>query len=98
MAKSNRKKPDKSKVSTGAIAINRRALRDYEIIETVEAGLVLTGTEIKSIRAGRANIQRAFARSAGGEMWLYEAHIAQYIEGSIYNLSLIHISEPTRPY
>ena len=80
MAKSNRNKPDKSRTSTGAIAINRRALRDYEILETIEAGLVLTGTEIKSIRAGRANIQRAFARSSGGEMWLYEAHIAQYME------------------
>ena len=91
MGKSNRNKPDKSRTSTGAIAINRRALRDYEILETIEAGLVLTGTEIKSIRAGRANIQRAFARSSGGEMWLYEAHIAQYMEGSIYNHA------PTRP-
>ena len=91
MAKTNRKKSDKSKTSTGAIAINRRALRDYEIIETVEAGLVLTGTEIKSIRAGRANIQRAFARSTGGELWLYEAHIAEYMNGTIYN------HPPTRP-
>ena len=65
MAKSNRNKPDNSRTSTCAIAINRRALRDYEILETIEAGLVLTGTEIKSIRAGRANIQRAFARSSG---------------------------------
>ena len=73
------------------VTVNRRAYHDYDILETVEAGLVLTGTEIKSIRDGRVNIQQAFARADGGEMWLHNAHIAHYAQGNIYN------HEPTRP-
>ena len=73
------------------ITVNRRARYDYDILDTIEAGLVLTGTEIKAIRSGRVNIQRAFARAEGGELWLYEAHIAHYAQGNIYN------HEPTRP-
>lgn len=72
------------------IAVNRKALHDYDILERVEAGLVLTGTEIKSIRAGRANVREAYARPEGGELWLVNAHIAQYPQGGIYN------HEPTR--
>ena len=64
--------------STGAIAINRRARRDYDVLETFEAGLVLTGSEIKSIRAGRVNITQAYAQERDGEMWLLNAHIAEY--------------------
>ena len=60
------------------ISVNRRARHDYEILDSVEAGLVLTGTEIKSIRAGRANIAGAFARFDRGEPWLHNAHIAPY--------------------
>ncbi|MCL0043992.1 SsrA-binding protein SmpB [Dehalococcoidia bacterium] len=67
------------------ITINRKAFHDYEILERVEAGLVLTGTEIKSIRAGRANVREAYARPMGGELWLVGAHIAQYPQGGIYN-------------
>ncbi|MEE9249123.1 MAG: SsrA-binding protein SmpB [Dehalococcoidia bacterium] len=73
------------------IAVNRKARHDYDILETIEGGLVLTGTEIKSIRDGRANIRDAFARPEGGELWLYNAHIAQYSGGNRYN------HEPTRP-
>jgi len=73
------------------ITVNRKALHDYDILERVEAGLVLAGTEIKSIRAGRANIRQAYARPEGGELWLVGAHIAQYPQGGIYN------HEPTRP-
>ena len=73
------------------ISVNRKALRDYEILERVEAGLVLTGTEIKSIRAGRVNLQAAFARVDKGEVWLHNAHIAEYQEGGIYN------HDPIRP-
>ena len=73
------------------ITVNRKAFRDYEILERLEAGLVLTGTEIKSIRAGRANVGDAYARPAGGELWLVGAHIAQYSQGGIYN------HEPARP-
>ena len=72
------------------ITVNRRAYHDYDILETVEAGLVLTGTEIKSGRAARVNIQHAFARVEGGEMWLFNCHISQYPQGNIYN------HDPTR--
>ena len=73
------------------ITVNRRAYHDYDILETVEAGLVLTGTEIKSVRAARVNIQHAFARMDGGEMWLFNAHISHYAQGNIYN------HDPVRP-
>jgi SsrA-binding protein len=64
------------------IAVNRRARHDYAIEETLEAGLVLTGTEIKSIRAGRANLAEAYARIERGEAWLIGAHIAPYPQAS----------------
>ena len=73
------------------IAVNRKAYHDYHIEESVEAGLVLTGTEIKSIRAGRVNLRDAYARSENGELWLVGAHIAQYPGGNRYN------HEPKRP-
>ena len=76
---------------TRVISINRKALHDYEILERVEAGLALTGTEIKSIRAGRANLRDAYARPDRGELWLVNAHIAPYSQGGIYN------HEPLRP-
>lgn len=72
------------------VALNRRARHDYAIEQTVEAGLVLTGTEIKSIRAGRANLAEAYARIERGEAWLIGAHIAPYEQGNRYN------HEPTR--
>ena len=64
--------------STGAIAVNRRARRDYDVLETLEAGLVLTGSEIKSIRDGRVNISQAYAQEHDGEVWLLNMHIAEY--------------------
>jgi SsrA-binding protein len=64
------------------IALNRRARHDYAIEQTIEAGLVLTGTEIKSIRAGRANLAEAYARIERGEAWLIGAHIAPYAQAS----------------
>jgi SsrA-binding protein len=72
------------------VALNRRARHDYAIEETLEAGIVLTGTEIKSIRAGRANLAEAYARIEHGEAWLIGAHIAPYEQGNRYN------HEPTR--
>jgi SsrA-binding protein len=77
-------------VAEKVIAVNRKALHDYHILETVEAGLVLTGTEIKSIRAGRVSLQEAFARPDGDELWLLGAHIAQYPAAGRFN------HEPTR--
>ena len=73
------------------IAVNRKAYHDYHIEESVEAGLVLTGTEIKSIRAGKVNLRDAYARSEKGELWLLGAHIARYPGGNRYN------HEPKRP-
>ena len=67
------------------VALNRRARHEYSVEETVEAGLVLTGSEIKSIRAGRANLAEAYARIERGEAWLIGAHIAEYAQGNRYN-------------
>ncbi len=73
------------------IAGNRRAFHDNEILQRLEAGISLTGTEIKSLRANGASIREAYARPLDGEMWLYGAHIAPYVSGSYQN------HEPTRP-
>ena len=73
------------------ITVNRKAYFDYHVLERIEAGLVLTGTEIKSIRAGRVNIRGSYARPQGGELWLVDAHIAPYQSGGVYN------HEPDRP-
>jgi SsrA-binding protein len=67
------------------IAVNRRARHDYAIEETLEAGLVLTGTEIKSVRAHKVNIAEAYVRIERGEAWLIGAHIAEYAQGNRYN-------------
>jgi len=61
-----------------SIAENRKAFHDYHIIETFEAGIVLVGTEVKSIREGSANLRDSFARLEGGEVWLYNVHINPY--------------------
>ena len=68
-----------------AIATNRRARHEFFIEETYEAGLVLTGTEVKSLREGRANLSDAFARVDGGEVWLHHLHINPYAQGNIHN-------------
>ena len=73
------------------ITVNRKAHHDYHIEDSVEAGLVLKGTEIKSIRSGRVNLRDAYAKSENSELWLVGAHIAQYPGGNRYN------HEPTRP-
>ena len=64
---------------------NSKALRDYTVDEKFEAGLQLRGTEVKSIRAGRAQINDAFGRIEKGEAWLHNAHIEAYAFGNIYN-------------
>ena len=67
------------------VAVNRKARHDYLITDTFEAGLVLTGTEIKSVRAGKVNLSGAYARVDRGEAWLLDAHIAPYDAGNRYN-------------
>jgi len=64
------------------IATNRRARHDYEILETFDAGIVLTGTEIKSVRAGRVSLREAYAAIEGAEAWLHNMHISPYEAGS----------------
>ncbi len=67
------------------IADNRRARHEYELLERVEAGLVLKGTEVKALREGRATIQRAFGDVRGDEIWLVGANIAAYDKGGLAN-------------
>ena len=67
------------------IADNRRARHDYELLERFEAGLVLTGTEVKSLRDGRASLAQAYADVRDGEVWLVGAEIATYEQGNIAN-------------
>ncbi|MEA3253342.1 MAG: SsrA-binding protein SmpB [Chloroflexota bacterium] len=74
-----------------AITVNRKAYHDYHIQETFEAGIVLKGSEIKSIRNGRVNLGDAYARPKDGELWLYNAHISSY-DAASYNTH-----EPLRP-
>jgi len=67
------------------IARNRRARFDYRIEDTYEAGLVLTGTEVKSLRAGRASLTDGFAQISDGEVWLHNVHIPEYTQGTWTN-------------
>ena len=67
------------------IAENRKARHEYQLLERYEAGLVLTGTEVKSLRAGGASLQQAYADVRGDEIWLVGAHIAEYGAGNIQN-------------
>jgi SsrA-binding protein len=64
---------------------NRKARHDYFILESLEAGIVLTGTEVKSLRKGNANLQDSYAELVRGEAWLEGMHISPYEQGSIYN-------------
>ena len=67
------------------LAQNRKARHDYEILETYEAGMVLTGTEIKSIRKGKMNLKDGFISIRDGEAWLKQVHISPYDHGNIFN-------------
>lgn len=67
------------------VASNRKARHDYTILDTYEAGLALTGTEVKSLRAGRASLVDAFAQESGGEIWLHGMHIPEYAMGTWTN-------------
>jgi SsrA-binding protein len=64
------------------ITINRKAYHDYTILETMEAGIALKGSEIKSIRAGQVQLKDSYARPDKGELWLYNSHVAQYAASS----------------
>ena len=72
----------KKKPAAPAAAVNRRARFNYEIGETYEAGIALKGSEVKSVRDGRSNIADAFAGERGGELWLYNAYIPEYLQAN----------------
>ena len=67
------------------VAENRKARFSYEVIDTYEAGLALTGTEVKSLREGQANIQESYASSEGGEIWLINSYVPEYLQGNRFN-------------
>ncbi|MFC1617403.1 SsrA-binding protein SmpB [Candidatus Margulisiibacteriota bacterium] len=69
---------------------NKRAFHNYHVLEKYEAGIALTGCEVKSIRQGKANLQDSFARIVSGELWLFNCHINPFSEGNRYN------EKPTR--
>jgi SsrA-binding protein len=73
------------------IATNRQARRNYEIVETCEAGIALQGTEVKSLRAGNVQLRESYAKVEDGEVWLYNCHISPYEFGNIHN------HDPMRP-
>jgi len=76
----------KSNKKKDRIAIdNRKARHDYQILDTYEAGIVLEGTEVKSIRAGKANLKDSYARVEKGELFLYNMHISPYEQGNRFN-------------
>jgi SsrA-binding protein len=77
--KKSKKTPD------NVLAQNRKARHDYAVTETVEAGLVLTGTEIKSLRERRVNLQDGFAQIRNNEAWMMNVHISEYVQGNRFN-------------
>jgi SsrA-binding protein len=85
------KKRGKRKAAAGDVATNRRASHDYELIERIECGIELEGSEVKSLREGKTQIGDAYATIEGGEVWLRKAHIPPYDPASIEN------HDPERP-
>lgn len=84
-------KPGDKETGGGRLAQNRRARFDYFIDDTLEAGIVLSGTEVKSLRQGRASINESHAGEMGGELYLFNAHIPEYLQANRFN------HEPRRP-
>ncbi|MHA6653638.1 SsrA-binding protein SmpB [Aerococcus urinae] len=79
------------KKQDNVVATNRKANHDYIIEDTIEAGLVLTGTEIKSIRKGKVNLKDSFARVENGQVWVYGMHVSPFEQGNRFN------PDPMRP-
>jgi SsrA-binding protein len=73
------------------LATNRKAFHEYQVFERFEAGIALVGTEVKSLREGRANLKESYCRAKDGELWLVDCHISPYHHGNVNN------HEPTRP-
>ncbi|OYW78036.1 MAG: SsrA-binding protein [Verrucomicrobia bacterium 12-59-8] len=81
----------KKELPRKVVADNRRARFDYDIGEVIEAGVALTGTEVKSLRNGKATIHESYAAGKAGELWLYNSYIPEYLEANRFN------HEPRRP-
>ncbi len=81
MTKHNSGKKDSGR----PVATNRKALRNYQILETMEAGIELTGTEVKSVRLGQVSLDEGYAAVEKGEVFLYDVNIAPYAQGNIFN-------------
>ncbi len=79
------KNQTKGKPPSRTVALNRRAYHDYHVLETFEAGIALTGTEIKSIRQGKVSLSESFARIENDELYLFGSQIAPYAQGNIHN-------------
>jgi SsrA-binding protein len=77
----------KEKKEEHNIVVNRKARHDYEILETYETGIALVGTEVKSLRVGKANLKDSYAALKNEEVWLYGVHISPYSHGNIFNHS-----------
>jgi SsrA-binding protein len=91
MSSASRKKKKKSADSSNTIATNRKALRDYHILQQIEAGIELRGTEVKSLRNGHVSMNESFAKEEQGEIILFNLHIMPYDHGNVHNHS------PRRP-
>jgi SsrA-binding protein len=86
------KKPDNQDPRSTAVCRNRRARHEYEILDEIECGIVLVGSEVKSIRNGKISIEEAYARIQNGELWLIDCDIADYPQANVMN----HVSKRTR--
>lgn len=82
---------NKEKAPDRMVSVNRKAYHDYEILETFECGIALTGTEVKSVRAGQVNLRDNYAQISAGEIWVHKMHISPYSHGNIMN------HDPWRP-
>lgn len=92
-----------NKAATRILASNKKAFHDYFVDEKIEAGLVLVGTEVKSVREGKLNLKDSYATCRGGEIWVLNMHISPYEKGNIFNRDplrerklLLHKNEITR--
>jgi SsrA-binding protein len=85
MAKQAKTDGAKDKPPLKTVSDNRRARHEFEVLEIFEAGIALVGTEVKSLRQGKANLKDSFARVEKGELWLYNCHISPYDHGNRFN-------------
>lgn len=86
-----------AKTEKKLIANNKKAYHDYFILEKYEAGIVLHGTEVKSLRMGKCSIKEAFIRVENGEMFIYGMHISPYEKGNIFNKDPLRVKKTASP-